>query len=53
MVLSGGTAMPQGFLERFEKALRASDFPVPVSDVWLAADPLNSTAKGALMAALC
>ncbi len=53
VVLSGGTAMPEGFLERFEKALRSSDFPVPVSDIWLAAEPLHSTAKGALMAALC
>jgi hypothetical protein len=53
LVLSGGTAMPKGFLERFEKALRSSDFPLPLSDVRLSSDPLNSTARGALMAALC
>lgn len=53
VVVSGGTAMPDGFLERFEKALRASAFPVPISDVWLAADPLHSTANGALLAAQC
>jgi hypothetical protein len=53
VVLSGGTVLPKGFLERFEKALRSSNFAVPISDVSLAADPLHSTARGALMAALC
>jgi hypothetical protein len=52
VVLSGGTAMPKGFLDRFAASLRARDFPVRVSEVRLAADPLNSTARGALMAAL-
>lgn len=53
LVLSGGTAMPAGFLTRFEAALRAADFPLRLSEVRLSADPLNSTARGALMAALC
>ena len=53
LVLSGGTAMPQGFLERFDKALRATQLPVQLSEVRLSPDPLNSTARGALMAALC
>lgn len=53
LVLSGGTAMPQGFQQRFEMALRSKDFPVKLSDVRMSADPLNSTARGALMAALC
>ena len=53
LVLSGGTAMPKGFLEQFTTALRAQDFPVRVSEVRLSTDPLNSTARGALMAALC
>lgn len=53
LVLSGGTALPAGFRDRFEKALRTEpDFPVAISDVRLAANPLHSTAKGALMAAL-
>jgi len=52
LVLSGGTATPKGFRERFETALRASDFPLPVSEIRMAADPLTSTAKGALVAAL-
>jgi hypothetical protein len=53
LVLSGGTAMPAGFLARFESALQAKEFPLRLSDVRMSADPLNSTARGALMAALC
>lgn len=53
LVLSGGSVMPKGFLERFVQNLQASEFPVRLSDVRLSPDPLNSTARGALMAALC
>ena len=53
LVLSGGTALPEGFRGRFESALRASDFPIEIAEVRLAADPLTATAKGALVAALC
>jgi len=52
VVLSGGTALPQGFVERFTSVMRAQDFPVRVSEVRLSSDPLNATARGALMAAL-
>jgi hypothetical protein len=53
LVLSGGTAAPKGFVDHFGKALRARNFPVRLSDLRVSADPLNSTARGALMAALC
>jgi hypothetical protein len=52
MVLSGGSAMPRGFRDRFEKLLKESEFPLPLSEVRMAQSPLNSTAKGALVAAL-
>ena len=52
LVLSGGTAAPKGFRERFELILKESHFPIAISEVRLAADPLTATAKGALMAAL-
>lgn len=52
VVLSGGSTLPAGFLERFERQLREASLPVPLADVRLAADPLNATAKGALVAAL-
>jgi len=47
------TAMPKGFRDRFEKILRESDFPIELSEIRLAAEPLTTTAKGALVAALC
>jgi hypothetical protein len=53
LVVSGGTAMPKGFLARFEKVLRTRDFPFQLSDIRLSVDPLYSTARGATMAALC
>jgi hypothetical protein len=52
-VLSGGTTMPKGFLDRFMTALGVQEFPVRLSEVRLSEDPLHSTARGALMAALC
>ena len=45
--------LPAGFKDRFEKALRAADFPIELSEVRMASDPLHSTAKGTLVAALC
>ncbi len=53
LVLSGGTAMPKGFLDHFLKILEAEEFPLRLSEVRVAGDPLHSTARGALMAALC
>jgi hypothetical protein len=53
IVLSGGTAIPKGFLKRFTVALRGEDFPIKISEIRVSESPLNSTARGALMAALC
>lgn len=52
LVLSGGTALPGGFRDRFEKAIREGDLPVQISEVRLASSPLHAAAKGALVAAL-
>ncbi|HVP00862.1 MAG TPA: hypothetical protein VMT15_22500 [Bryobacteraceae bacterium] len=52
MVLSGGTALPPGFRDRFEKLLWEQEFPIAVSDIRLAQNPLHATAKGALVCAL-
>ena len=51
LVLSGGTVMPRGFFEFFRKALSKCDLPVKLSEVRVSAEPLYSTARGALMAA--
>jgi hypothetical protein len=52
IVLSGGSALPKGFRDRFEKIFRETTFPLQVSEIRLAADPLHATAKGALVAGL-
>lgn len=52
IVLSGGTASPKGFRDRFEKLLRSTDFPVQISEIRLARNPMTATAKGALVAGL-
>ncbi len=52
MVLSGGTAMPPGCRDRFEKILWEQDFPISVSEIRMAENPLLATAKGALVYAL-
>lgn len=52
MVLSGGTASPKGFRDKFEKMLGESDFPIEISEIRLAGDPMTATARGALVAGL-
>jgi hypothetical protein len=52
IVLSGGTALPEGFRARFEKILVEAELPISTTDIRMAADPLHTSAKGALVAAL-
>ncbi|MBW2062386.1 MAG: hypothetical protein JRI95_12630 [Deltaproteobacteria bacterium] len=52
IVLTGGTAMPKGCKEKFEDMLKKFSLPVEISEVRLAEDPLNTTAKGALIMAM-
>ncbi len=52
VVLSGGSVLPGGFRDRFENVLKESNLPIAISEIRLAQDPLFSTAKGALMAAM-
>ena len=52
IVLSGGTAMPNGCREKFGTLLKNISLPVEISDVRLAEDPLTTTAKGALIMAM-
>ncbi len=52
VVLSGGTSMPKGCKEKFEAALKEIRLPIEVSSVRIANEPLNTTAKGALVMAM-
>jgi hypothetical protein len=50
---AGGTVVPQGFFDRFRVALQANELPVKLSEVRISAEPLTSTVRRLLMAALC
>jgi hypothetical protein len=53
VVLAGGTSKPSGFLQKFDSLLKAGgDFPIEISDVRMAKDPLTTTAHGCYIAAM-
>jgi nucleoid DNA-binding protein len=52
IVISGGTAKPKGFLEKFRQAFDRDSFPLAISEIRIAADPLSATARGCLIAAM-
>jgi len=52
IVLSGGTSMPEGCINKFEKILSKYKLPIKISEVRLAEDPLNSASRGTLMMAV-
>jgi actin-like ATPase involved in cell morphogenesis len=51
IILSGGTSLPNGFSQRFKQILDRLKMPFPVGEVRMAAQPLSSVVKGALIAA--
>ena len=52
IVCAGGTTMAGNFLARLKSVMSETELPVAVSEVYLAKDPLNATAKGALVGAM-
>jgi hypothetical protein len=52
IVLAGGTTMAGNFLARFKSVIARTDLPIGIGEVYLAQDPLNATAKGALVGAM-
>jgi hypothetical protein len=52
IVLSGGTAKPRGFLDKFRQAVERDGFPLEISEIRMAEDPLTATARGCLIAAM-
>ena len=52
IVCAGGTTMAGNFLPRLKSAIDGIDLPVDIGDVFLAKDPMNATAKGALVGAM-
>ncbi|MFT4891810.1 MAG: actin-like ATPase involved in cell morphogenesis [Halobacteriales archaeon] len=51
VVVTGGTAMPPGFLDLFRDHLEDADIPFSISGVNIAQEPLYSVGRGALVAA--
>jgi nucleoid DNA-binding protein len=52
IVLSGGTVKPKGFLDKFREAVDRDGFPLDISEIRIAEDPLTATARGCLIAAM-
>ena len=54
IILSGGTSLAGGFKELFEAGFNTvkAKFPIPISEIRMAKDPLNAVAQGLLVAAL-
>ena len=52
IVLSGGTAKPKGFLEKFRQVVERDGFPIEISQIRVADEPLTATARGCLIAAM-
>jgi hypothetical protein len=52
VVCAGGTTMARNFLPRLKASMEEADLAIRISDVYLAKDPLNTTAKGALVGAM-
>jgi hypothetical protein len=52
IVGAGGTTMAGNFLARFQAVIAATELPVSVGEVFLAKDPFNATARGALIGAM-
>jgi actin-like ATPase involved in cell morphogenesis len=54
IILSGGTSLPKGFKELFIEGFNTikAKFPIPITEIRVATDPLNAVAQGLLVAAL-
>jgi len=50
VVVSGGSSRAKGFLDAFRARLARGDFPLAVSEVRYASDPLRAVARGCLLA---
>jgi actin-like ATPase involved in cell morphogenesis len=49
LVISGGTSMPKGYVERFNQFLSLASLPFTVGEVRRASNPLTAVARGCLI----
>ena len=52
IVCAGGTTMAGSFLAKLKSVIAETEFPIRIGEVYLAKDPFNTTAKGALVGAM-
>jgi hypothetical protein len=52
IVCAGGTSLAKGFATELKKSLEHAELPIEISEIHVPKDPLNTTAKGALVAAM-
>jgi len=50
IVVSGGLTQAKGFVKKAEEVLSTIEFPMPVSEVRLAAEPMKAVSNGCLLA---
>lgn len=50
IIVSGGLSLATGFVEKVENVLKTVNFPIKISEVRRAADPMKAVAQGALLA---
>lgn len=52
LVISGGTSLPKGFIDLFKQCMgKLEDFPLKLSEIRHASDPLKAVSKGLLIKA--
>ncbi len=51
VAIAGGSALPEGFFEHFKKKISEANLRIEISKIIRARDPLNSVARGCLIAA--
>jgi len=52
IVIAGGTSLPKGFLQLFNRMLKRVKLPHAVGKVKMAGEPINAVANGALISAI-
>ncbi|MGD9246717.1 MAG: hypothetical protein PVI60_02095 [Desulfobacteraceae bacterium] len=48
LIISGGTMLPKGSLEKFKKAMKPIRLPIKISNIVLASNPAEATMRGAM-----
>jgi hypothetical protein len=50
IVMAGGLTQAKGFIKKAEEVMTVTEFPMPISEIRLAKDPMRTVANGCLLA---